>query len=382
MRRLLWLLLLCALPAWGQGGNAVIIRFPGAPSGSCSPIALGINNATGDFYDCLSAAWHQVGAGGAGTVTSVSGTANQIDVATGTTTPVISLDPAIVLPGSLTGNSTALFNTTTAATQFLSLKNTTAASSGTSQGSPELDLCGRAWTGSDVESCANFSMLPGNGANAVQTANFSHSGSSTGVFTWTFSSNVRIPHNRYYSIRNNANNADLSVLLMPSGSDVVNFCVNCSGIQFGSAQQTIMNSAGLWTKYNNISTVSNGVPSEYTTVDLTAQSAAIGATTLYATTATGMYRVCWSAAITTAGTTSTLGGTNGFQIVYTSPTDSVVKTTVLSTTDLSTANTTGTAVGGCKTVYAKTGTNVQYQFDYTSSGTTMVYELHAKLEQL
>ena len=40
---------------------------------------------------------------GVGTVTSVTGTANQIDVATGTTTPVISLDTAIILPGSLTG---------------------------------------------------------------------------------------------------------------------------------------------------------------------------------------------------------------------------------------------------------------------------------------
>lgn len=38
-----------------------------------------------------------------GTVTSTSGTTNQIDVATGTTTPVISLDPAIILPGTLKG---------------------------------------------------------------------------------------------------------------------------------------------------------------------------------------------------------------------------------------------------------------------------------------
>jgi hypothetical protein len=43
--------------------------------------------------------------GGAGTVTSVSGTTNQIDVATGTTTPVISLDAAIQLPGSLTAGT-------------------------------------------------------------------------------------------------------------------------------------------------------------------------------------------------------------------------------------------------------------------------------------
>lgn len=41
------------------------------------------------------------GGGGSGTVTSVSGTTNQIDVATGTTTPVISIDPVLQLPGSL-----------------------------------------------------------------------------------------------------------------------------------------------------------------------------------------------------------------------------------------------------------------------------------------
>jgi len=40
---------------------------------------------------------------GSGTVTSVTGTANQIDVATGTTAPVISLDPSLILPAGTTG---------------------------------------------------------------------------------------------------------------------------------------------------------------------------------------------------------------------------------------------------------------------------------------
>jgi hypothetical protein len=139
---------------------------------------------------------------------------------------------------------------------------------------------------------------------------------------------------------------------------------------------------GLIGTYNGISTVSNGVPSELATSDLTVQSAAISATTLYTTTATGMYRVSWSATITTAGTTSVLGGTNGFQVIYTSPTDSVVKTTVAGNSVTSSANTTGTAVGGCEVVYAKTGTNIQFTYGYTSSGTAMVYELHIKVEAL
>jgi hypothetical protein len=138
------------------------------------------------------------------------------------------------------------------------------------------------------------------------------------------------------------------------------------------------------TRYNAVATVSGGVPAEYATVDLTAQSAAITATTAYATTATGMYRVSWSAAITTAASTSSvLGGTNGFQILYTSPTDSVVKTTVSGNSVTSAGNTTGTAVGGTEVVYAKTGTNIQYQYDYTSvGGTAMVYEIHLKVESL
>jgi len=46
------------------------------------------------------------GAGGGGTVTEVTGTANQIDVATGTTTPALTLSSTIVTPGSVDVGST------------------------------------------------------------------------------------------------------------------------------------------------------------------------------------------------------------------------------------------------------------------------------------
>lgn len=154
-----------------------------------------------------------------------------------------------------------------------------------------------------------------------------------------------------------------------------------AGAAGGTTELDISNE-GIITTYGSIATVSNGVPSELAVLDLTAQSAAKTATTLYATTSTGMYRISWSATITTAGTTSVLGGTSGFQVLYTSPTDSVVKTTVAGNSVTSAANTTGTAVGGCEVVYAKTGTNIQFTYDYTSTGTTMVYELHIKVEAL
>ena len=136
--------------------------------------------------------------------------------------------------------------------------------------------------------------------------------------------------------------------------------------------------------FNGIATVSNGLPSEIKTVDLTGQGAAITATTLLAASQTGMYRISWSATITTAdGVSSSLGGTNGFQVVYTSPTDSVVKTTAPQTPWATGLNTTGTADGGVMVVYAKAGTNIQYIYDYMSATPgQMVYELHIKLEAL
>lgn len=149
----------------------------------------------------------------------------------------------------------------------------------------------------------------------------------------------------------------------------------------GGTSKFAINNSGISTKYAGNTTVSNGIASELALSDLTAQTAAIVATTLLSAPVTGMYRVCWSANITTAASvSSTLGGTNGFQVIYTSPTDSVVKTTVSGLSVTSAANTTATAVGGDIVIYAKTGTNIQFKYDYTSSGTAMAFELHIRLE--
>lgn len=130
-------------------------------------------------------------------------------------------------------------------------------------------------------------------------------------------------------------------------------------------------------------TVSGGIVASS---DLTAQAAAINATTIYAVPAggAGMYRVSWVATITTAGSTSSvLGGTNGFQVIFTSPTDSVAKTSVAGLTVTSTANTTATAISGHLEAYCKLSTNLQFKFDYTSVGVTaMVYEIHVRVEAI
>ena len=152
----------------------------------------------------------------------------------------------------------------------------------------------------------------------------------------------------------------------------------------GTASDTTGLSFGTTIKYNGTATVRNGQPAEYASSDLTAQSAAITATTLLSAPQTGAYRVSWSATITTAdGVSSCTGGTNGFQVIYTSPTDSVVKTTVAGNSATSAANTTGTAVGGVEVIYAKNATNIQFTYGYTSATPgQMVYELHITVEGL
>lgn len=141
---------------------------------------------------------------------------------------------------------------------------------------------------------------------------------------------------------------------------------------------------GQFTTYNGIPTVSGGVAAEYAYTDLTAQGAAIGPTTLYAVPSTGggMYRISWNAKVTTAGTTSVLGGAGGFQITYTDADDSVTLTPLAVPNALANGNTTATQLSGVVVVNAKASTNISYQFGYTSTGTQMLYSLHVKLEKL
>jgi len=153
----------------------------------------------------------------------------------------------------------------------------------------------------------------------------------------------------------------------------------------GTAGNTAGNlSFGTTVKYNGTATVRNGQPAEYASSDLTAQSAAITATTLLSAPQTGAYRVSWSATITTVDlVSSVLGGANGFQVIYTSPTDSVVKTTVTGASVTSAANTTGTATSGVLTIYAKNATNIQFTYGYTSATPgQMIFEIHVSLEAL
>ena len=126
-------------------------------------------------------------------------------------------------------------------------------------------------------------------------------------------------------------------------------------------------------------------------VNLTGQTAAKASTLLYAVPANGQghYQICFDAKVTTAGTTSsTLGGANNFQLIYTDADDSVSVTTPAGSTFNTTSsgltgNTTQSQESGCLTVNAKASANINYSFGYTSSGSTaMAYSLHVRVAEM
>ena len=152
--------------------------------------------------------------------------------------------------------------------------------------------------------------------------------------------------------------------------------------------------AGKLSYYNNIATVSNGVPSELATVDLTAQEAAKSATTIYTPAASGMFRLSVVLQVTRAATTSSvLGGATGVVITYTEPDGSVAQSVAPLLSDQAGAvvvpatgnvgNATTTQSHGSCVIYAKTAVAIQYAIGYTSVGaTTMQYAAHFKCEAM
>lgn len=126
-------------------------------------------------------------------------------------------------------------------------------------------------------------------------------------------------------------------------------------------------------------------------VNLLAQTAAIGTTTLLAVGAAGQYLLSWNSKVTTvAGVSSALGA---LTIVYTDP-DGVVQsiavapaflaTGVLATNGQGTTNTTATLLLGVPLLLnCKAGTNITYAMAYASNAANiMAYNLHLKLESL
>ena len=87
------------------------------------------------------------------------------------------------------------------------------------------------------------------------------------------------------------------------------------------------------------------------------------------------------------GTSSTVGGTSGFQVVYTDADDSVIKTLPgQASTGVNRNNANTTLIGtisGCYLMNVKASTDIKYSIDYLSSGSpAMQYNLHIRLEEM
>jgi hypothetical protein len=114
-----------------------------------------------------------------------------------------------------------------------------------------------------------------------------------------------------------------------------------------------------------------GTSTALATVNLTTQSAAQAATTLYTPASDGLFTITYYAKVTTAATTSS---TLGVFSVISTDTDSNVVTTVGQSTQQNSL--TAGFISGSITVYAKASTAIQYSLGYASSGATaMQYEL-------
>lgn len=112
---ILCLLLFC-VSAFGQTASQNarrVISGTGVPNANCIPgppwTSVYIRTTDHSEYHCTAApnVWTKVASGsaGAGTVTSVTGTTNQINVATGTTTPALTLSSTIIAPGTVTATT-------------------------------------------------------------------------------------------------------------------------------------------------------------------------------------------------------------------------------------------------------------------------------------
>lgn len=100
MKKLL-LLVLFSLGLYAQPSNPQVQFRTTDPAGACAPQPLWFNYTLGKIWGCKAGTWTLMadGSTGSGTVTSVSGTANEISVANGTTTPVVSVAAAFDISG-------------------------------------------------------------------------------------------------------------------------------------------------------------------------------------------------------------------------------------------------------------------------------------------
>ncbi len=171
-----------------------------------------------------------------------------------------------------------------------------------------------------------------------------------------------------------------SISFAPNGTGAMSIEANGTSVRFTAKVDV----------YRNTNLVDNGLISGVGHLDLTAQVAAISATTIFTPTATGRFRISVYEKVTTvASVSSVLGGASGTTITYTDGTDSVAQSVVMAMDTAAggvaltaAGNTTTTMLTGTTYIYALVAVPIQIAIGYTSSGTAMAFAVRATCEAL
>jgi hypothetical protein len=182
---------------------------------------------------------------------------------------------------------------------------------------------------------------------------------------------------------------DVSITSLANGNDIVRIMRNTDTAPTGNAIRVqkadgvtdlfVVDKNGILTKIAGFTTAGNGIAIIDGLPAPATFSAAAGVTNLLAAASNpsggGRFLITYHVQLTVPATTSsTLGGTNGFQVSYTSLDGSVaianIKPTYTMQAASLSANTTSTFFSGDITVAAAGGTAITYICDYTSAGAT------------
>lgn len=158
---------------------------------------------------------------------------------------------------AITPGGTSIFSTTTAASQFFAFKNTTAAVVGTSQGSPVVATCGRAFHGSaDVEDCLTLSELPGNGNDAAIAFTIGHTGTSTGVVTTSFPGPIASGGSTSGALNLSGSSSGTAIITVQAAASTPTLTLGTSS---GTPVVTASAPLSITTATGNITVTANGV---------------------------------------------------------------------------------------------------------------------------
>ena len=150
-------------------------------------------------------------------------------------------------------------------------------------------------------------------------------------------------------------------------SGALNIYSSTVGGVVATSGQALVYSGGQW-----VPGAVSATSTPFATVNLTGQSAAISATTLFNAPTSGLYQINYYGKVTVSGSTSSVLGP--LNIISTDPDGNVVTTLGQSTSNNSVIS---GFINDSVQVFALSGTNVQYTNAYSSSGgTAMQYNLH------